>query len=161
MPLYVPGALIYRVGPQPGEPVYVPDVLNNREGPQARSKCLNGLSYGERLAKKTLWSPATAGWKKDSDKGRTPVAEAVCVPAHLTPPGSPHGKQLRHLHAQHSLGHGCHRQKKSCVCVCRVTLVVSNSLWPCRLWPSRLLCQGSSAGKNTRAYWPILVAIPY
>ena len=32
--------------------------------------------------------------------------------------------------------------KKSCVYVCGVTLVMSNSLQPCRLWPARLLCQG-------------------
>ena len=49
----MPDALNYRLGPQPGEPLYVPDALNNREGPQARepSQCLNGQSYGERLAK--------------------------------------------------------------------------------------------------------------
>ena len=39
-----------------GGVLYVPDVLNNREGPQAResSKCLNGQSYRERLAKETF-----------------------------------------------------------------------------------------------------------
>ena len=35
----------------------------------------------------------------------------------------------------------------------------SHSLQPCRLWPARLLCHGGSPGKNTGAYWPILVAI--
>ena len=55
-PLYVPDAPIYRVGPQPEGPLYVPDVLNNREGPQAKepSKCLNGWTYGERLAKEAF-----------------------------------------------------------------------------------------------------------
>ena len=43
----------------------------------------------------------------------------------------------------------------------RVTSVVSNSLRPCRLWPARLLCQGDSPGKNTGAYWQILVATPF
>ena len=49
-------ALIYRVGPQSGEPVYVPDALNNREVPQARdpSKCLSRQSYGERLAREAF-----------------------------------------------------------------------------------------------------------
>ena len=49
----MPDALNYRLGPPPGEPLYVPDALNNREGPQAKepSQCLNGQSYGERLAK--------------------------------------------------------------------------------------------------------------
>ena len=53
---------------QSGGPLYVPDALNNREGPQATesSKCLNGRSYGERLAKEAFWSPATRGSKKDS-----------------------------------------------------------------------------------------------
>ena len=34
----------------------MPDSENNKEGPQARepSKCLNGQSYGERLAKKAF-----------------------------------------------------------------------------------------------------------
>ena len=53
----MPEALIYRVGPSmPGGPLYVPDMLNIREGPQARtpSKCLNGRSYGERLAKEAF-----------------------------------------------------------------------------------------------------------
>ena len=51
-----PEALNYRVGPQPGGPFYVPDALNTREGPQARepSKCLNGQSYGDRLAKEAF-----------------------------------------------------------------------------------------------------------
>ena len=51
-------------------------------------------------------------------------------------------------------------KEKSCVYVFRVPLVVSNSLQLCRRWPARLLCQGrGSPGKNTGAYWPILVSI--
>ena len=52
----MPDALKYRVGPQPGGPLYVPDVQDNREAPQAREpfKCLNGRSYGERLAKEVF-----------------------------------------------------------------------------------------------------------
>ena len=34
------------------------------------------------------------------------------------------------------------QKKKPCICAFRVSSVVSNSLWPCRLWPVRLLCQG-------------------
>ena len=60
--------------------------------------------------------PATRGLNKDSDKNITPAEEAVHVPAHLALPGSPQAKQLRHLHAQLSLGQSCHRRKrKSCV----------------------------------------------
>ena len=139
-------ALIYRVGLQPEEPLYVPDMLNNREGPQTRepSKCLNGWSYRERLAKEAFRLPATRGSKKNSDRVITLAAKEVCVPVHLAPPGSPQSKQLCHLHAQLSLGQSCHRQKMSCVYARRVASIVSNSLQPCRLWPARLLCQGFS-----------------
>ena len=135
------------------------------EGPQARdsSKCLNGQSYGERLAKEAFWWPATRGLKTDSDRAITPATEAVCVPKHLAPPGSLQAKQLHNLHTQLLLGQSCHSQKKkSCVYACRVTSVLSNTLWPCRLWPARLLCQrGGSPGRNTGAYWAILVAMHY
>ena len=88
--------------------------------------------------------------------------EAVCVPAHLAPPGSLQAKQLRHLHIQLSLGQSCHRQKKSCFYARRVASVMFSSLRLCRLQPARLLCQGGcSPGKNPGAYWPILVAIPF
>ena len=43
----------------------------------------------------------------------------------------------------------------------KVTSIGSNSLQPHGLWPTRPLCQGASPGKNTGAYWPILVAIPF
>ena len=66
--------------------------------------------------------------KKDSDRAITPVAEAVCVPAHLVPPGSPQPKQLSHIHTQPSLGKSCHREKKSCIYARRVTFVVSSFL---------------------------------
>ena len=50
--------------------------------------------------------------KRDSDRAITPGAQAVHVPAHLSPPGSLQAKQLHHLHAQLSLGQSCHRQNK-------------------------------------------------
>ena len=64
------------------------------------SKCLNGQSYRERLAKEDLLSSATRGLKKDSDSAINPVGEAVCVLAHLVLPGSRQARQLCHLHAQ-------------------------------------------------------------
>ena len=52
-------------------------------------------------------------------------------------------------------------KKNSYIYVCRVNSVMSNSLQSCRLWPVRLLCHGDSPGKNTGAYWPIHIAIPF
>ena len=101
--------------------------------------------------------------EKKTDWAITPAVEAVRVPAHLVPPGSPQAKQLCHLHVQPSLGQSCHRgkKKKSCIYAHRVALVMSDPLQPCEMWPARHLCQrGGSPGKNTGVYWPILVAIP-
>ena len=96
----MPDMRIYRVGPQPRGPLYVPDTP--KKGPQARepSKCLNGQSYGESLTKEASWSPATGGWKKDSDRAITPAVEAVHVPAHLALPVTLQARQLHHLHTQ-------------------------------------------------------------
>ena len=82
------------------------------------------------------------------------MVDTVHVPAHLAPPGSLQAKQLCHLHTQISLGQSCHMQKMSCIYACRVTSVVSNSLWPCRLWPARLLYQGGVFSRQE--YWSIL-----
>ena len=100
------------------------------------------------------WSHHHSLLKKDSDRAITPVAEAVCVPAHLAPPGSPQATQLHHLHAQSSLGQSCCRQKTSCICAFRVSLVTSNTLWPCGLWPASLLCQGEAFSRQE--YWSVL-----
>ena len=43
----------------------------------------------------------------------------------------------------------------------KITSIRSNSLQPHGLWPTRPLCQRGSPGKNTGAYWPILVATPF
>ena len=141
------------------------------KGAQARefSKCLNGRSYGERLAKDAFLSPATRGSKKDSDRAVTPAAEAVPVPAHLVPPESPQAKQLCQLHAQPSLGRVATGQKKRLVSMHMGSLLSSSTLQPCGLWPARLVCwcgggggwwQGSP-GKSIGAYWPVSVAIPF
>ena len=54
------------------------------------------------------------------------------------------------------------KKKKSCVYAHSVASVLSSSLRPCRLWLARLFGQiRGSPGKNTGAYWPILVAIPF
>ena len=144
---------------------------NNREGPQVRepSKCLNGQSYGERLAKEAFSGQLQEARKKDSDRAITPVAEAVRVPAHLAPPGSPQAKQLCHRHAQLSLGQSCHRQKKglvsmragslqSCLTLCNpvdrglTSFSVREGGFPGRQWhPTPILLPGKSHGR--RAWW--------
>ena len=142
----------------------MPDALNNIEEPQERapSKCLNGAELWRKMSQRGLLIASYKRLKKDCDRAIPPAAEAVHVPAYLAPPESPQAKQLCHLHAQLSLGQSCHRQKMSCVYARRAALVVSNSVCPHRLWPARLLCQrGGSPGKNTGAYWPILVAIHF
>ena len=111
--LQVTDELIYRVGPRLGGPFYVPDMLKNKERPKARkpSKCLNGWSYRERLAKEAFWSPATRGWQKDSNRAVTTAVEAFHVPAHLGPPScstltsdSCHRQKILHLCAQGHFG---------------------------------------------------------
>ena len=106
--------------------------------------------------------PATRGSKKDSDRAITPVAETVHLPIHLVPPGSLQAQQLHHFHAQVSLGQSCHRPKMSCVYVHRVALVVSNFFDPvdCGL-PGFSVRERGSPGKNTEAYWPILIVTPF
>ena len=44
--------------------------------------------------------------------------------------------------------------KKCCIYTHRVTLVVSDSLGRCGLWPARLLCQ--RGGFSRQEYWRIL-----
>ena len=92
--------------------------------------------------------------RKDSDRAITSVAEAVRVPAHLVPPGSPQTKQLSHLHTQLSLGSSCHRpKKKSCIYEHRVTSVMSNPV-NCGLpgFPIRGLLQVRTL-ERTGQYW--------
>ena len=106
--------------------------------------------------------PATRGSKKDSDRDITPEVKEVCVPAHLAPPGSPQAKHLRHLHTRLSLGQSCHRRKS-------LASVHTGSLQSCPTLCNPVDCglpgfsvrEGGSPGKNTGAYWPILVSIPF
>ena len=100
------------------------------------------------------------GLKKDSDRAITPAAEAVCVLAHLAPPGSPQAKQLHHFHAQLSLGQSCRRQKSLASTCARLLWLCLTLCDPvdCGL-PGFSVREGGSPGKNTGAYWPILVAI--
>ena len=94
--------------------------------------------------------------EEKTDMAVTPVAEAVRVPAHLVLPASPAPPSQSTL-----TGAELPKAKKGLVSTHVGSLVIPNSLPPCGLWPTRLLCQGGSPTKNTGAYWPILVAIPF
>jgi len=59
--------------------------------------------------------------EKDSDRTVVCGAEAVSVPTHFLPPGSPRFKQLCHLYIQSSMGQSCQRLEK--------TLIASHLLW--------------------------------
>ena len=131
----------------------MPDVPNNRRTPAREpSKCLNSRATEKDWPKRPSDHQATKGSKKDSDRAITPAEEAVHVPAHLVPPGSPQAKQLRHLHAQLALGQSCHRQKHSRIYVHRTTSVVSDSATLSTL--ARLLWQGG--GFSRQEHWSVL-----
>ena len=93
--------------------------------------------------------------RKRTGRAITPAIEAVCVPAHLVPPGSPQAKQLCHLHAQLTLGQSCQRQKKkkNCLYVRRVASALSDSFRPCRLAYQASL---SLRGFSRQEYWSVL-----
>ena len=99
-----------------------------------------------------FWLPVTRGLIKDSDGTITPGVEAVDVPARLHHQG-PRKPSSYAPFTLNSLGQSCHRQKKSHVYARRVTSVMCNSLWPCRLWPARLVCQ---EGVSRQEYWSVL-----
>ena len=73
------------------------------ESHKTQERCLNGRSYGKRLAKEVFYN-IYKRLEKKTDRAITPAAKAVCVPEHLSSPGSLQVKQLHHLHAQLSLG---------------------------------------------------------
>ena len=58
-----------------------------------------GLLIAYKRLQKGLW------------QGITPAVEAVGVPDHVAPPGSPQAKQLQPLHTQPSVGQSRHRQE--------------------------------------------------
>ena len=69
--------------------------------------------------------------QKKTERTVTPVVEAVCVPAHLALPGpcKPNGYTTFTLNS-HWGGAATGKKKKSCIYAHRVTLVMSNCLWP-------------------------------
>ena len=66
----------------------------------------------------------------------------------------PHKQSSNALFMLHSHWGRAATGKKSCICVHRVASVKSDSLRPCRLWPTRFLYQGG--GFSRQEYWSIL-----
>ena len=100
--------------------------------------------------------PATRGLEKHSDRAITPAAETVHVPAHLAPSGSPQANQLCHLHTQNSHWGRAATGEKSIAPMRTGSLWSCLTLWPCRLRPASLLCQGQGISKHE--YWSILAS---
>ena len=82
------------------------------------------------------------------------VAEAVHVPAQLGATRVPASQAAASPSSSTLTGAELPQAKKSCVSTCRVTSIVSESLRPCKLWPTRLLCQGG--GFSRQEYWGVL-----
>ena len=98
--------------------------------------------------------PAKEGSKKDSERTVSPAAEAVCVPAHLVPPGSSQDRQLHHLHAQLSQGQSCHRQKKNLASMHTGSLQSCPTL--CELLDCGLPGFSVREGGSRQEYWSVL-----
>ena len=151
----MPKALNYRVGTHPECPcmrlMLQTSEKDSRQGshPHAWTGRAMEKNWPKRSSDRQLQE---AG--KKTDRAITPAAEAVHVPARLSPPGSLHSRQLHQFHTQPSLGQSCHRQKMSCIYALKIASVVSNYLWPSELWPARLLCQGGRFSRQE--YWSIL-----
>ena len=116
--------LICRGGPQPVGALYVPEWAE-----LWRNTAQTGLLIASyKRLKKRLW------------EGHNSCGGGSLCLCTLVMPGSPQAKQLHLLHTQLSLGQSCHRQK--CLESIRVVSVVSNSLWPRRLWPASASLSG-------------------
>ena len=98
--------------------------------------------------------------EKDS-QGHNSRCGGSPFPAHLVPPGSPKAKWLPHLHLNSPWGRAATAKRVLCLCAgsLRSCLPLCDSV-DCGL-PGFSVREGSSPGKNTGAYWPILVAIPF
>ena len=162
MPRRVPGAPIYRAGPQPGGPsmclTHQTTEKGARQGSPLRA-CTGGAM--ERDWPKRPSDRQLQGQKK-TERAVSPVAEAGHVPTHVVPPGLPEAKPLSHLHAQLSLGRAA-TGKNSLASMCAGPLRLRLDSWDpvdCGL-PGFSVREGGSPGKKSGAYWPILVAIPF
>ena len=152
----MPNALNYRVGPQPGAPLYAWCSKQQRRtqgkgAPQVpecaelqRKTGQRGLliaSY-KRLEKR-LWR------RHNSCSGDSPclcTLGATRVTAQQAAPQPPSSSTLT--------GAELPQEKIYGIYACRITLVMSDCLWLCRLWPARLLCQGRRFSR--KEYWSML-----
>jgi len=116
------------------------------------TKCLHGRSYGERLAKEASDHQLQEARKKDSERAITGGSLCPCtLGATRVPTSQAAAPPSRSILTGAELPQA---KKKSCIYAHRATSVVSNSFWPCRLWPARLLCQGGRFSRQE--YWSIL-----
>ena len=138
----------------------MPDVLNNKEGPQQRSplSASTGGAMEKDWSKKLFDHQLQEAWKK-TDRAITPAVEAVCIPAQLAPLSQAAAPPSCSTLTGAEVPQAKKKKKKPCIYGYRVALVVSNFA---PLWT--VACQASqedSPGKNSGAYWPILLAIPF
>ena len=131
--------------------------MGHREGPQARkpSKCLNGRSYGELLAKEAFPIASCKSPKKACDRAIAPGRRQSVSPHtwHCQGPRKP----SRALPSRSTLTGAELPQVKRVLHLHAGSWVVSDSLRPCGLWPTRLLCQGGVLQarilKHMGQYW--------
>ena len=116
----------------------------------------------DRLAKEAFWSPATRGLKKDSYRTINPTAEEVLCPYILGADRVPASQAAAPLSCSTLTGAELPQAKKV-LCLCAQGHF--GCAWLCDPVDCGLLGffvrERGSPGKNTGAYWPILVAIPF
>ena len=141
----MPDAPIYREGPQPGRPLAVPNPLNNSEGPRARGplSAWTGGATEKDQPKRPSGCQLQEAWEKtligpqllrrrrsvslNNWRRQGPCSQAAAPPSR----SALAGKKVLRRWAQGHFG--------------------PDSLWPCRLWPARLVCQRAGEHWSTLA----------
>ena len=106
------------------------------------------------------WPKRPSNYQLQEAQKKILIGPYSCVGGNPCPytlglPGSPQPSSCTTFMLNSHQGRAAIGKKKSCIYVCRVALVMSNSLRPCTLWPARLLCQGG--GEFSRQeHWSVL-----
>ena len=137
----------------------VPGVLSNRGGPQARepSKCLNRRGYRERPAKRPSDCQLHETWEK-----------TLIGPQLLQQRQCPCTRGATRVRTSHAAGPPS-RWGRAATGKSSLTSVQAGPLQSCPTLcgpldfglPGFSVRESGSPGKNTGAFWPILVAIPF